>query len=327
MSNLKNGDLIMIKLEGKEVKAKYLKENGDGNKIQVFAGGKLQWVPIEDYTGPAQPLDLSNNTKAEVKKATDKVVASAEGKGEGDKKEENNPKKDSRESKTKAKADKKAKKGAESGQEQSSPVAAAQNEGEAESASNEPEIELTKTQATVLEHLIGKGIDVSEELNELSLATGLLNPQIEIAAMELVTAGLITREENQETGIRYKITQNALDMKKKSPKNRAAVKKMKPAAKGEAALSKRDQVIALLKDKALTVNDIAEKLDTDPNYVREIKTSINKKVDEPEAGSVKAKIWKLLKDGKTAKEVAEKVEKSSVYVYKIQKQMVSAGVL
>lgn len=315
MSNLKNGDLIMIKYNGEEVKAKFLKTNADGSKLNVLAKGKLTWIPVSDHIGMAEPLDLS-------KKKDDKVVGSADAKK--DSRESKGAKKDSRESKKIESSEL-----AEQGQEPSTEVEAGQNKGGGESSSNEKEISLTKHQAAVLDFLISKGEGGSENPYEISVETGLLVPQIEKAAEGLVKAGLILRSESKETGVILSLTQKGFTMKtaakKSATKNRAAVKKMKPAAKGDAVVSKRDQVIALLKDKSLTINDIAEKLDTDPNYVREIKTSISKKIEEPESGSTKAKIWKMLKDGKSVKEVAEKMEKSSVYVYKIQKQMVSSG--
>lgn len=313
MSNLKNGDLIMIRYNGEEAKAKFLKKNADETKLNVFAKGKLLWVPATDFIGMAEPLSIVKNDGGD-----DKVVAEKSAK---------DPKKDSRESKKTKETKIAAPKEAEQGQETPSGVEAGENTGGGESSSNEKEISLTKHQAAVLDYLITKGEGGSDDPLTISEETGLLVPQINKAADGLAKAGLITRDESKETGIKLILTQKGFTMstKKKSTKNRAAVKKMKPAAKGEASLSKRDQVIALLKDKALTINDIAEKLDTDPNYVREIKTSISKKIEEPETNTTKGKIWKMLKDGKTAKEVADKVGKSSVYVYKIQKQMVSSG--
>lgn len=302
VKELKNGDLIMVKLEGEEAKAKFLKASADETKINVFVKSKLKWIPSEDFIGMAEPLSFVGKSGQDAGKPAAPAPA-----------------------KEKKKAAKKAEKAAPN--EPESTIAPEAGKDEGEGAQAPEELKLSQTQSKILTALAEK----SKPMDILTLAevTGILNPQIRKASEGLVSAGLITFEEKNETGAVLEITEKGKTfnpMAKKAAKK--APKKVKAKKEGDAsAPSKRDQVLNLLKNKDLSIEDIAEKLDTDPNYVREIKASTSKKMEEPDKNSTKGIVFAALKKGKSAKEVAASAKVSTVYVYKIQKQMQSAGLI
>lgn len=309
VKELKNGDLILVKLDGEECKAKFLKLNSDGTKMNVFVKAKLLWVAPDTFIGMAQPLAIVGKDENTAQEAKVEATAPAP--------------------KAKAKGSKKGAQAAENKAESTQAEEPAKTEGAKEASLKS--LKLSATQSKVLTAIAqvpdGKEIDI---LN-LAEITGILNPQIRKAAEGLVSAGLITMTDEKETGTKFQITEsgeqlNNTPMAKKAAKKPA--KKVKAKSSGDAnEPSKRDQIVNLLKNKDLSVDDIADKMDTDPNYVREIKASLNKKMDEPEKGTTKREVFDLLKKGKSAKEAAASAKVSTVYVYKIQKQMQAAGVI
>jgi predicted transcriptional regulator len=311
MDKLKNGDLIKVNYSGKEASAKFLKLNGDGTKMNVVVQARLQWLPVSDFIGMGEKEEKGQEPKKEVKASKETKV-----------------KTDS------PKPEKKAKKQPETSADETKGDASEETTSEKKEA--EKPVKLSAHQIKILEAIKDAKLT---EINEIAMRSGILNPQIRKAADGLIKSGYLIIEETEQTGTHYQLTetgiqlienqnnQNTEIMAKKKVTKKAPAKVVKAKKEGKVELSKKDQIIALLKNKDLTITDVAEKMDTDVNYVREIKASIQKKMDEPDKDSKKGKVFKMLQSGKSAKEIAVTLKVSSVYVYKIKGQMTSAGVL
>jgi hypothetical protein len=111
-------------------------------------------------------------------------------------------------------------------------------------------------------------------------------------------------------------------------KKTADVPKLKTDKKsGEVALSKKDRVLALLKNPDLSVKQIAEMTGAAQSYIRGIRERTAKKMDVPEEGSIKRKVYDALRAGGTLVDVAKRCKVTISYAYQIRQQMLSAKII
>jgi hypothetical protein len=111
-------------------------------------------------------------------------------------------------------------------------------------------------------------------------------------------------------------------------KKKSDVPKLKIDKKsGEVAHSKKDMVLMLLKDPTHTVKSIAEATGAAQSYIRGIRERNAKKMDVPEEGSIKRKVYDALRTGGTLVDVAKKCKVTISYAYQIRQQMLSAKII
>jgi hypothetical protein len=110
-------------------------------------------------------------------------------------------------------------------------------------------------------------------------------------------------------------------------KPKSEIKKLKIDKTGEAVVSKKERVLALLKNPDLTIKDIHDMTGAAQSYIRGVRERNAKKMDVPKEGTIKRKVYDALRLGGTLVDVAKSCKVTISYAYQIRQQMLSAKII
>ena len=312
MKTLKKGDFIVIKFGKKLAHAKVINPPNQLERMNVFTQGTLKWIDAADFVRMGEKG--ASLKKGDFITNSENLKASKPGSIHV----EMNDKKIPLSGKTVR-------------IENESSMASVLDEPEPENKlehgaypgpkKTAPKISITTDDETLLAEC--KKRDVFN-VTELSDAIGKSTPATKHMVDRLVSLGWIEAIDDNSFGI----TKAGASHKPGAAKPKTEIKKLKTDKKsGEVSVSKREQILTLLKDPEMTVKMIQDKTGAAPSYIRGIRERNAKKMDIPEEGSLKRKVFDELRLGGTLVDVAKRCKVTVSYAYQIKQQMQAAKII
>lgn len=96
---------------------------------------------------------------------------------------------------------------------------------------------------------------------------------------------------------------------------------------GEALITKKERVLALLSEGSMSVSQISELTGAAQSYIRGVRERSAKEMEMPKTGTTKREIYDMLRKGASLATVATTCHVTIAYAYQVKQRMISAKII